>query len=86
MREVPLEGFEAGTWLPYPVTILNFSEEIAMDGMDGTDGHMEFWDFLGPMNQLILQKATNFTGFSLSNHTCAIAQHHWRNRGSRQNL
>ena len=83
MREVPLEGFETGAWLPYHmVTILNFSEETTMDGMDGTDGHMEFWDFLGPMNQLILQKAINFTGFSLSNHSCAIAQHRWRSRGS----
>ena len=72
-----MDKVEAGAWSPYHVvTILNF--EASMDGMDG----LEIGDFLGPMNHLILEKAGNFTGFSRSNDSCAIAQNRWRSRGS----
>ena len=71
MREVPLEGFETGTWLPYPVTILNFSEETAMDGMDGTDGHMEFWDFFGPNESADPAEGHQFHRFQpIKSHLC----------------
>ena len=71
MREVPLEGFETGTWLPYPVTILNFSEETAMDGMDGTDGHMEFWVFFGPNESADPAEGHQFHRFQpIKSHLC----------------
>ena len=43
----------------------------------------DFVDFFGPINQLILenQHCINFTGFSLSDYSSAIARHRWLRKG-----
>lgn len=61
---VPAERY-AKFLQPFNVkTILDFGSGLHLDSF-------------GPINQLVLEKATRFTGFSLSSYSCAIARHRW---------
>lgn len=53
---------------PYNIATLNNFSEVLQD--------LNELDF-GPVNQLVLQKANKFAGFSLSSYSSAIAWHRW---------
>ena len=60
---------------PYrAVTIANFSEHLSALGLSSP--HV-----FGPINQLVLEKATKFTGYSMSFFSNAIAWQRWLRKG-----
>jgi len=72
LDEVSLERF-AQALRPYTIVALsNFSD--VLETLDGLDS-------FGPINQLILERAQKFSGFSLSSYSCAIARHRWLRGG-----